>query len=100
MLAGMPLIPCPTCQRHVRSEDKACPFCGARPPVGGFAAIAAAAALALAGCGGKSPPAEPPENEGSGEVAAPDAGVGVDQPPPDDIDRGGDVQPLYGVDMR
>lgn len=99
----MGLTPCPTCQRHLRLDEKACPFCGASfggAPIGGFAAVAAAAALALAGCGGKSaPPAQEPENE-TEETVAPDAGV--DLPPPDDPidpDRGGTVQPLYGVDL-
>ena len=97
----MGLTPCSNCQRHLRADEKACPFCGVKAPIGGFAAVAAAAALALAGCGGKStPPAAPPENEGD-DVAQPDAGVTDDQPPPDDdYDRGGTVQPLYGVDRQ
>lgn len=96
----MGLIPCTSCQRHVRIEEKACPFCGTtRASLSGVAGLAAAAALALAGCGGKSAPAtaEPPGNEDDGEVvASPDAGPEL--PPDDDWDRGGDVQPLYGVD--
>jgi predicted small lipoprotein YifL len=93
----MGLIPCPTCRRHVRLEENACPFCGNAAPIGGFAAIAAAAALALAGCGGKSKTETPPENKGDPAEVTPDAGV--DEPPPDDPDRGGDIQPEYGVDI-
>jgi hypothetical protein len=96
----MGLTPCPTCSRHLRVDENACPFCGAKAPIGGFAAIAAAAALALAGCGGKTKAPDPgPGNEGD-DVAAPDAGVDQPPPPDDPIDRGGDVQPLYGVDMK
>lgn len=92
----MSLVPCPTCKRHVRLDETACPFC-ANAPIGGFLAIAAAAALALAGCGGKSAPApqDPPGNDDPVDEPAPDAGVTDPEPP----DRGGDVQPEYGVDI-
>jgi hypothetical protein len=102
----MALIPCPACQRHVRAEEKVCPFCAARISESGastsaVAGVAAAAVLALAGCGSKAQtPAEPPSNVGE---ASPDAGTAaVDEPPPepDPIDRGGTVQPLYGVDRE
>lgn len=100
----MGLIPCISCQRHVRAEEQGCPFCGATLAARGggltAAAITAGAALALAGCGSKAPPAaEPPGNE-IGETA-PDAGAGDVEPTPDPEppDRGGEMQPLYGVDM-
>jgi hypothetical protein len=103
----MALIPCPGCQRHVRAEEKVCPFCEARISEAGgstsaVAGVAAAAVLALAGCGSKAQtPAEPPPSN-VGE-ASPDAGPGDVEPTPPDpdpIDRDGMVQPLYGVDRE
>lgn len=62
----MSLIPCPACQRHVRAEEPACPFCArslgpTRRAVGG--ALGLVAAAALAGCpeaSTSSPPPGPP----------------------------------------
>lgn len=62
----MRLLPCPSCGRHVRSNEKACPFCAADVaeafaavpaaraiPVGlSRAAIAAMAAATMGACGG------------------------------------------------
>jgi hypothetical protein len=46
------LVPCPTCQRHVRASDACCPFCGCGPSSKAkpLAAAALAAGLALSGC--------------------------------------------------
>ncbi|MCC6522871.1 MAG: hypothetical protein IT373_09440 [Polyangiaceae bacterium] len=47
------LAPCPSCQRHVRSHDASCPFCGtARRSARTLPALAAVigAQLALAAC--------------------------------------------------
>jgi hypothetical protein len=42
------MITCPTCERHIRIENKPCPFCGAAPSL---TVIAAVLGLALAACG-------------------------------------------------
>lgn len=60
-----PLVPCPSCQRHVRTTEAACPFCSAALPRGlagraipsapmrmsRAAAFVFGASLAVAGCG-------------------------------------------------
>lgn len=62
------LVPCPSCSRHVRAAERACPFCAAALPadLGAHAVPAAtrrldrlavftfAASIAAAGCGGKT----------------------------------------------
>jgi hypothetical protein len=72
------LLPCPSCARHVRSTEPACPFCGAavafshrkRPPklrrLTRAAAWAFGASLSVAGCNrevlpGPSDSAPPPD---------------------------------------
>lgn len=86
------LAPCPACQRHVRIDETACPFCAAalapgEPRVLGRgrlarAAVFAGAALATtagaAGCGGKAKPADT-----NVENAAVDAGADEQPAPPD-----------------
>lgn len=93
----MGLIVCPSCRRHIRTEEKACPFCTPAAVAGG---IAIAAMLALAGCGSKAPAAQapPPSNE-IGAGTQPDAGVDQPPPPPDDPYEPR-PQPLYGIDRR
>lgn len=63
-----PLVPCPSCARHVRSNEASCPFCEGALPAGlgaraipaarvrldRLAAFTFAASLALAACGGKA----------------------------------------------
>lgn len=47
----MSLRLCPSCQRHVKLEDPACPFCGAREPARAGAMATTMIGLALAaGC--------------------------------------------------
>lgn len=71
------LTPCPTCRRHVRADEAACPFCASSlKPLA--ALLLAGAALAGAACGGKTAPA----GDGVVENAAIDAGV-VEEAPPD-----------------
>ena len=62
-----PLVACPTCSRHVRLSESACPFCAAALPAGlvaaplgprrpyvGKGATALALTLAALGCAGKT----------------------------------------------
>jgi hypothetical protein len=96
------LRPCPRCRRHVRIDERACPFCaaalapGAPPvlPVGRLtraAVFSAGAALAGAACGGKSAPAQEPDPidntaaavDARREPPPPDAAPGPPPPPPD-----------------
>lgn len=113
------LIPCAGCQRHVRANEEACPFCGAavatvpahRLPstrLGRAATFAFGAALAAATSTGCTESHEP-VNDGGG-LEEPDAGddasitddgslpfedSGVAPPygaPPDD----GGIAPVYG----
>src|SRR5262249_12643085 len=62
-----PLVPCPTCQRHVRTTESACPFCRAALPadldaravpaasqrLSRAAAFVFGASLAVTSCGGE-----------------------------------------------
>lgn len=67
------LVPCPSCQRHVRASEASCPFCASALPAAlvaqavpaatqrmkRAAAFAFTASLALAGCGDTTtPPAD------------------------------------------
>jgi hypothetical protein len=79
------LIPCEGCNRHVRADDKACPFCGAaitvvpiaRPVLDGRlsrAAVFASAVLIAPGCIVQNPP--PPNYQQQQQQPPP-------PPPPD-----------------
>lgn len=104
--AGMSdLRPCPACQRHIRIDEEACPFCATanvpaeprRMPAGRFTraavfagALAGSAALAT-GCGSSTP--KPDDTSGGGDVtnnsgggdpgATADAGTAEEGPDPD-----------------
>jgi hypothetical protein len=86
------LIPCPECQRHVRTSETSCPFCGQalslsnvpapslpRSRLGRAATFAFGATLvgatALLGCGGKSESKK--EGEGGTASGGASAGTGV-----------------------
>lgn len=83
------LVPCPSCQRHVRATEHACPFCAAALPAAladgaipaatqrmkRAAAFAFTATLALAGCGDSTTPA----------------------PADSAVNDNGGVMPLYGA---
>ncbi len=66
----MPLVPCPSCHRHLRPTERACPFCASRLEPDALRTAAAAIALAVAasaltGCPRTAtkygaPPPEPP----------------------------------------
>jgi hypothetical protein len=61
-----PLVPCPNCQRHVRSTEVSCPFCKTKSrSAAGFLGVALGAALAT-GC-----PSSPPPNRAVAEYGAP-----------------------------
>lgn len=64
----MALIPCSSCDRHVRPGDSACPFCGAAmlrpaPLRSGLAAMTLAIPLAMASCRAKTKYGGPPPPE-------------------------------------
>ncbi len=116
-----PLIPCPSCARHVRARESACPFCAATLPadpgaravpatpgrLGRAAAFFFGAAVTVAGCstevttnatgdttggaGGAS--SGNGGHGGAGNATASGAGAGLPDAGPDD-DGGGFV--LYG----
>jgi hypothetical protein len=118
------LLPCPTCSRHIRVAEPACPFCAAplsasfratprpRGPVArlGRAAlfafgVATATATAGTACGGSSaapetPPPVQPADPGPGEPLPPQDPEPIAPAPsgPDDPDDDhGAVHALYGV---
>jgi hypothetical protein len=61
------LVVCSRCRRHVKNEDRACPFCRARMPrraaLGAFVAGLSLAAVACSGAGGLAPAYGPPAPE-------------------------------------
>lgn len=97
-VTAMRLLPCSSCERHVRILDVTCPFCGAElgtraaPPLPNTsrmsrgARLALGAAIAIAGCGGSGQSTEPPPQ--------PTAPAEPTAEPPDD---GGDVVAEYGA---
>lgn len=86
-----PLVPCPNCQRHVRSTEEACPFCKTKSrSAAGFLGAALGAAL-VTGC-----PSSPPPPRAVAEYGAPpppvtpmpspsSTPVAPAQPSPDDM---------------
>ena len=82
------LLPCPACRRHVASDERSCPFCGAalsspRPCAGDCARlpsrlaraalVAASAALLGAGCGSAVPVYGAPPQVDAGPDSSRDA---------------------------
>lgn len=111
------LVPCPSCGRHVRVAERACPFCAASLSRGAqsaavipsatqrmsrAAAFTFAASLAIAGCGDSTPsPDAAVDSGGNTDTGNPsDNGTPVDTGTPTDSgapdDNGGPV-PLYGA---
>lgn len=97
----MTLLPCPSCQRHVREGEPRCPFCAnelstassskspARVPrlpraaMFLFAASTAVATAAVAGCGsdestGTTPPVDSGGGDSAKDTAIVDSGGGTD----------------------
>jgi hypothetical protein len=90
------LVPCPDCQRHVRSDERICPFCqtvlSPRAPCTGRCAgptaarlakaalVAAGAALLGASCDSQStsPPYGLPPHVDAGTQSHPDGGEPTD----------------------
>ena len=66
----MPLRPCASCHRHVRSDSRTCPFCDARVHLPG--ALLIAGALALGGCDKDTPSAPATTTSTSSGPEAPD----------------------------
>lgn len=115
------LLPCSSCDRHVRLGEASCPFCGAPVPteapaprvplarLGRAATLAFATSVAAAGCGDTHSPQPdagsivpaygvPPidagiEDSGPGE----DAGTDAATPTADAGTDGGGIAPAYGV---
>ena len=91
------LLPCPACQRHVTSNEAACPFCGAAlsparpcagcsdPPaarVARAALVAAGAALLGAACSSSfTPPYGTPPHFDAATESSPDGGAPTDGSP-------------------
>lgn len=94
-----PLFPCPSCNRHIRRDEAACPFCAAQVDLSGnpeprlprtrlgraatFAFGAAIAAATTAGCS---------DSHGRGD----DAGTEEQDAGPGEVDSGA-VAPPYGA---
>lgn len=83
----MRLVPCSRCQRHIRTQDGRCPFCGERAHHGGATAAGVAAVLMVglgvaAGCAGSTDGGGGQGGDGGdGGAVAADAAYG---PPPAD----------------
>ena len=110
------LVPCPSCARHVRASERACPFCrsvlpstlaskaipGATQRLGRAAAFTFAATLAATGCSDDpAPPADAAAlDTGSATDTGPSTDRGTDTGSATDTgfptDDGG-VAPLYGL---
>jgi hypothetical protein len=98
------LHPCPSCARHVKKAESACPFCGAAIALAGVAprarptqrmgraatfAFSAAVGMSVTACGGTTP--------------GPDANTSIDSGvsplyggPPDDAGSDGGLVAMYG----
>lgn len=51
------LVRCPTCKRHIYESETSCPFCARQTNASpAILAVALSAGLAVAGCGGETPP--------------------------------------------
>lgn len=89
------LVRCPTCKRHIYESETSCPFC-ARQTNASPAILAAAlsAGLAVAGCGGETPPPMTPV-----EVAPqPDKPKEIaEDPKPEPTSPAMTVAPAYGA---
>jgi hypothetical protein len=119
-----PLAPCPSCRRHVRTTESACPFCAAALPrdlaapairparrrLGRAAAFAFGASVAVTGCGSEvsSDGIAGGVGGSNSDAGAYDAGPDDDggtqakygaPPPPDDAgpDDDGGTQAKYGA---
>ena len=91
------LVPCPSCARHVRVAEAACPFCSTQLPrvesaplstqplrVSRATLFAFGASLAVASCASPSPPyGGPPIDPGIGAADAVVMDVAADGGPPD-----------------
>jgi hypothetical protein len=113
------LVPCPSCSRHVRSSEAACPFCATTLPeslaaravpsaprrLERLAAFTFAASLAVAGCNGKTD-AETgssfddladKSDAGPDDHGQPMPMYGMPAPPRDDDADDGGVAAMYGM---
>jgi hypothetical protein len=70
-----PLVLCPSCHRHVKSADAACPFCRSTRHKAAVVAGAVALSLAFVGMACSAYGNAPPESEQGGGGAATDAGA-------------------------
>lgn len=113
----MALIPCSTCDRHVRPGDSSCPFCGAAmlraaPLRSGLAAMTLAIPLAMASCraqtkyGGPPPPEPAPVEQTTAADPNQDSTAPEPEPEPETTssaeeagpeDDGRLDKPMYGA---
>lgn len=92
-----PLVPCPNCQRHVRSTEQTCPFCKAKSrSAAGFLGAALGAVLAT-GCPSGPQPQRPAAEYGA---PPPPPTVAPSQPSASPSASPADLQPLTPDDMR
>ena len=107
------LVPCPSCGRHVRIADAACPFCAAAQPSGRTVATAlkprakraitfVAASIAVTACGSTTTPETTPDTTAT--AAASDAPTADPMPTSDPVptaapvvDRPDAPQVRYGL---
>lgn len=116
-----PLVPCPSCQRHVRIVEEACPFCTAALPddlaarvapgttrAAAFTFSASIAVLACTGGGGTLPESESVDggtgSDGGFQDSGRDAGTNAaayGAPEPEDAGTGpqddGSIGAKYGL---
>ncbi len=107
-----PLVPCPSCRRHVRTAEATCPFCGSKlSELGGRvipnvkqrlprgAVFVFASSIAVAGCGSDSTQTPTTTGDSATDTAKSET-TGGDTPtsdsPVDTLDTGG-VAPPYGI---
>lgn len=113
----MSLVPCPSCNRHIRTGEGACPFCGASisaslaskaipgatQRLSRAAAFAFTATLTMANCGPGTTPAPTADAAADADVGvAPLYGAPADVTPgpdatPDVVNDNGGPMPLYGA---
>jgi len=84
----MPLIPCPSCRRHVRAGDESCPFCASAMPADARAVPALngrlgrgalfAFAVSVAACGGSTESDTTTDSGAATDSGATDTGTAKD----------------------
>ena len=98
----MPLVPCPSCRRHLRAQEERCPFCEApvRRRVAGVAAAGLAGALALTGCPQQpaQQPAQQPTPPADSTPVPAYGGPALNGPPPAPVDTSQPAPPAVPME--